>query len=125
TLDAKSVRNDWLTNAYGEKAGAAMQKFYNHLDNWFRAYYQENKTAGNQLTLGMLKYIYGGHYPEIEKLFLKAKSMPMKERQQKRLQLIEDNLIVLQWRLRNADLWPKDYSSKLQQNDKEVINLLI
>lgn len=44
--------------------------------------------------------------------------------QQQRLQLLEDNFIVLQWQLRNKKLLPTDFSSPLQRDNDAVIKLL-
>jgi len=124
TLNADDVQREWLQRAYGPKAGAAMQEFYEQLNNWYSDYYQKHNKASYRLTLDMLKNIYAAHYPAMEKLFLQAKAQPMTEPQQQRLQLIEDNLIALQWRLRNAELWPAGVSSQLQRDNAQVIDLL-
>src|SRR5690606_28361221 len=59
-----------------------------------------------------------------EKLFLNARAQPTTDVQKQRLQLIEANLIVLQWRLRNAGLLPANFASALQRSNAEVIALL-
>lgn len=123
TLDAKEVQRDWLERAYGTKAGAAMGQFYQQLDGWLGDYYRNNIT-GSEVDLAMLKGVYAAHYPEMEKLILQAKAQPMTEQQMERLQLIEDNLIVLQWRLRNAGFLPVNYASPLQRSDVQINDLL-
>jgi hypothetical protein len=124
TLNANDVQRDWLDHAYGAKAGAVMQQFYSNLNSWYRAYYQQGKDQNYQLTINMLRDIYAAHYPEMEKVLLQAEAQPMTAPQQKRLQLIEDNLIVLQWRLRNANLLPTNFSSALNRSNEQVINIL-
>jgi len=123
-LDANALQHEWLTRAYGAQAGASMEQLYQQLDGWFRAYYQQHEEANHVTTSIMLKELYGAHYAELEQLFLKAKSQPMTEPQEKRLQLIEDNLIVLQWRLKNAKALPANYHSPLTRSNDEVIALL-
>jgi hypothetical protein len=76
------------------------------------------------LTRGMLKDIYAAHYPEMERRFLQARNRPMTEIQQQRLQLIGDNLIVLQWRLRNAGLLVPEFTSTLTRSNEQVIALI-
>jgi hypothetical protein len=44
--------------------------------------------------------------------------------QKQRLQLLEDNLIVLQWRLRNAGFLPAKFASPLQRSDAQINALL-
>src|SRR5690606_15215379 len=102
TLDAHEPQREWLHRAYGPQAGRAMEEFYEKLNGWFAEYYQQNPELSYKLTLNMLRDIYAAHYPEMEALLLKAKSGQMTPAQARRLQLIEDNLVVLQWRLRNA-----------------------
>ncbi len=123
-LDAHEVQREWLQRAYGKEAGMVMEQFYAKLDEWFREYYQREKQVTYELTRGMLKEIYGGHYAELEALFLQAKSRPMTAVQKERLQLIEDNLVALQWRLRNAHYLPESFVSPLQRSDAQIGTLI-
>jgi hypothetical protein len=124
TLNADALQKEWLHRAYGDQAGAAMEQFYARLNDWFRDYYRANADMRYELTLGMLKDLYGAHYPEMEKLFLQARAQPMSEVQKQRLQLIENNLIVLQWRLRNLHYLPQDFASPLQRSDAQISDLI-
>jgi hypothetical protein len=123
-LDAYAVQKEWLDRAYGTGAGAVMRRFYKNLNGWFRDYYQKNPEVNYKLTLGMLKDIYAAHFAEMENEFLEAQGQAMTGAQKERLQLIGDNLIVLEWRLRNGGLWPANLASKLERGDDEVIPLL-
>jgi hypothetical protein len=60
----------------------------------------------------------------METLFLQARGQSMTAVQKQRLQLIQDNLILLQWRLRNAGFWPANLPSDLQRDDQQVAALL-
>lgn len=124
TQNAEELQREWLHRAYGLQAGVVMEEFYAKLNGWFRDYYQQNDGLSYKLTLGMLRDIYAAHYPEMEKLLLKAKAQPMSGVQKRRLQLLEDNLIVLQWRLRNAGFLPMNFTSPLQRNDAQINDLL-
>jgi hypothetical protein len=124
TLNANDLQREWLHRAYGDQAGAAMEQFYAKLDDWFRDYYRTNEKVRYELPLEMLKDLYGAHYPEMEKLFLQAKAQPMNNVQKQRLQLIEDNLIVLQWRLRNLRYLPANFVSPLQRSDAQISDLI-
>ncbi len=123
-LDADQLMQDWLMRAYGAQAGAAMGALYQNVDAWFRDYYQQNDAAAYSLTDDMLRKLYAPHYPELEVLFLRARSQTMTPVQKQRLQLMEDNLTVLQWRLDNAKLLPADYQSKLAKEDEEIEALM-
>jgi hypothetical protein len=122
-LKAADVEQEWLRRAYGPDAGKAMEQFYAELDGWFRDFYQHSN-ARYELTDDILKNLYAAHYPEMEKFFLQAKAQKMTEKQQQRLQLIEDNLVVLQWRLRNAGFLPADFHSPLQRSDAQISDLV-
>jgi len=124
TLDANAIKKEWLYRAYGDAAGTEMEHFYRELDGWFRKYFQTHEEMRYQLEPGMLKDLFAAHYPEMEKLFLQASAQPMTAMQKRRLQLIEDNLIVLQWRLRNAKLLSKDFASPLQRSDAQISDLI-
>jgi hypothetical protein len=123
-LDARAVQRDWLVRAYGPEAGAVMGQFYQKLDGWFRDYYQQHENVSYFMTRGMLKDIYAAHYAEMEKLFAAARDLTKNQKQQARLDLIGDNLIVLQWRLRNAGFLPVEFASSLKRNDEQVISLI-
>jgi len=123
-LNANDVQHDWLMRAYGSQAGTKMETFYQKVDAWFRNYYQQNDDASYTLNDKILKGLYAPHYPELEQLFLDAKSQTMTPIQQQRLQLIEDNMVVLEWRLKSAKLLPADFQSKLAKSDEEVLALM-
>ncbi len=123
-LDANEVQREWLHRAYGTAAGEKMELFYTRLNDLFREYYQKNKTVSYHLTQDMLKNLYAAHYGELESLFLAARNQQMSEPQTQRLALIEKNLIVLQWRLRQAVFLNAELQSPLQRSDEEVIGLL-
>jgi len=124
-LDARELQTQWLIRAYGEQAGRAMDVFYKDLDEKFRSYYRANDKASYRLTDEILKGLYGPAYPDMERLFQQAKVQPMTEVQAKRLQLIEDNLIVLQWRLLNLRALPANYQSTLRRTNEQVGNILL
>lgn len=123
-LDANDVKHDWLMRAYGPQAGAKMETLYEKLDGWFRDYYQKNSDASYSFNDKILAGLYAPHYRELEQLFLDAKSQTMTPEQQQRLQLMEDNMVVLQWRLKNAKLLPTDFQSKIAKSDDEVVALM-
>jgi hypothetical protein len=123
-LNAEDVEREWLHRAYGKAAGAEMEQFYSSLDNWFRTYYQQGKGQSYNLSVEMLREVYAINYPALEKILLHAKSQPMTAPQKQRLQLIEDNMIVLQWRLRNLNLLDEKFSSPLTRTNEQVVALL-
>ncbi len=123
-LDAHQLQREWLVRAYGPQAGAAMEKMYATLDDVFRAYYRANDDASYSINDKILRNLYAPHYVELEKLFLQAKAQPMTPIQQERLQLIEDNFIVLQWQLKNKKLLPVGFISPLQRDNDAVIKML-
>lgn len=126
TLDAHDLQRDWLTHAYGAEAGKVMGELYKKMDNGaFADYFRQDPSQHYNVREKMFKEYYAPQYPEIEKYFLQAKSQPMTALQKQRLQLIEDNLIVLQWRLRNAGYLPADFKSSLRRTDKQVVDLLL
>jgi hypothetical protein len=125
-LDANQLQHDWLIRAYGPAAAAVMEQLYNKMDNGaFADYFRQPSDPHYTVREQMFKDYYGPHYAEIEKYFLQARAQPMTPIQKQRLQLIEDNLIVLQWRLRNAGYLPEDFASPLRRTDRQVADLLL
>ena len=123
SLDAYALQRDWLNHAYGEAAGAAMVPFYRKLESIFQDY-SKDKVILSRPNDKLFNELYGKYYTELEKLFLVAKNQPMTTRQQERFQLLEDNMIVLQWRLRNAGFLPADFHSVLARSDAQINALL-
>ncbi|WP_294080791.1 DUF4838 domain-containing protein [Proteiniphilum sp. UBA5384] len=123
-LDAYDVQRDWLYHAYGPAAGAEMEKFYNKLEDVFREYSKTN-VINSRPNDRMFNDLYGENYPDIEKKFLDALSKEMSPDQRIRLEMIENNMAVLQWRLRNAGFLSEDFSSPLCRTTAQISELLI
>jgi hypothetical protein len=123
-LDANVLQHEWLTRAYGPQAGTIMEQFYQRLDGWFKTYYQARAFEYYQARESLFSDLYAPHYAEMEKLFLQAKAQPMSNLQKQRFQLLEDNMIVLQWRLRNAGYLKDSFTSPLQRNGDQVRDLM-
>jgi len=124
-LDANKLQHEWLERAYGSAAGAVMEKLYHTMDNGaFADYFRQDPSQHYNIREKMFQEYYAPHYAEIEKLFLEAKAQPMTAIQKERLNLMEQNLIVLQWRLRNAGYLPAKFHSPLTRNNEEVVSLI-
>jgi hypothetical protein len=122
--DAKALQHDWLMRAYGPAAGAIMEEFYNKMDaHWFSDSFRVGSAQSGVDEL-MIRSIYGAHYPQMEELFLKAWNQPMTAKQKSRLGLIRENMIVLQWRLRNAGYLPAEYPSPLKADTSRTLQLI-
>lgn len=125
SLDASELQHEWLKRAYGPAAGAVMEKLYNKMDNGaFAEFFRQDPSQHYNVREIMFKDYYAPHYAEIEKLFLEAKAQPMTEAQKERLNLIEQNLVVLQWRLKNAGYLPAGFNSPLTRSDETVAQLI-
>ncbi len=124
SLDAQAVQKEWLNRAYGPAAGAVMEGFYQKLNQWLGDYGRTHKDNCELLTLAMLKEVYAAHWDELERMLLEAKGQAMTDRQRQRLQLIEDNLIVLRWRLKNAGFLQGSTASTLDRNEAQVLALI-
>lgn len=124
-LDANKLQQDWLNRAYGPAAGAVMAKLYHKMDNGaFADYFRQDPSQHYNIREKMFEEYYAPHYKEIEALLLEAKAQPMTDLQKARLHLIEENVIVLQWRLRNAGYLPADFTSPLTRDNAQVVDLI-
>jgi len=124
TLNANDLQHEWLTRAYGPQAGAVMEQYYQKLDGWFAEYYQKYDWEAYYAREPLFQNLFAPHYAEMEKLLLQAQAQPMTDIQKKRLQLIADNMIVLQWRLRNGGYIKNDVVSPLQRSSAQVAELI-
>jgi hypothetical protein len=125
-VDAVAIQRDWLNRAYGPQAGAIMEEFYNKMDDsWFSDYFRGPDSTWHNVSEAFYRQTYGVHYPEMEKLVLKAAAQPMTAIQKQRFkQVIGDNMRLLQWRLRKAGYIPADYSSPYTINTQQAFELL-
>jgi hypothetical protein len=123
-LDANTLRHEWLSRAYGSRAGAAMEELYQKLDSWFRDYYRQHEEINYHFTEGMMRDIYAKHYPEMESLYLRAKSLAATDIQRQRLQSMESTFILLQWRLRTLNALDATFRSPLKRSDSEVSKIV-
>lgn len=120
--DANAIQHDWLMRAYGPHAGPVMEEFYNQMDaSWFSEHF---RLGGSYAGDAFAREVYGTHYPQMEALFLKAWNQPMTARQKERLELIRNQMIVLQWKLRNKKYLPADYVSPLKADAKQAFAIL-
>jgi len=122
-LNASALEKEWLTRAYGPQAGKLMEQFYQKLEDAFESYSQED-AINWKLEDQYLQGIYATHYPELEALLLQAKATPMTPLQKERFELIENNFIILQWRLRNMGYLKSTFTSPLQRSDAEVAAII-
>lgn len=124
-LDARRLQKEWLTRAYGTKAGKTMNLFYNKLDDWYNQYYQ-TKPSGYlyHLSDNLLKNVFAAHYPEMEQSFLKAKREFETPQQKARFQFLEDNLILLEATLREKKMLPEDFESSFESDEEHVQQIL-
>jgi len=122
-LKASELQTEWLTRAYGADAGTVMNQFYQKLEAAFESYSQK-EAINFRIEDSYLEGIYGAHYAELEKVLLEAKACPMTELQRKRFELIEDNFIVLQWRLRNLGYLKSTFESPLQRTDAQIAAII-
>jgi hypothetical protein len=123
-LDANDLQQEWLHRAYGARAGMKMEIYYKNLDEWFSTYYNKFPQHSIHANENIFKFLYAPHYPRLEELFLQAKAEPMTQQQKNRFQLLENNMVVMQWRLRKAGYLPKDFVSKFQRDDQFITDLL-
>lgn len=122
-LDAYDIQRDWLYHAYGKTAGAEMEKFYLKLEDIYRQY-SKDKVIVSRPNDAMFNDLYGKHYADLDRLFLNAKSKTMNPEQLQRLTMIEDNLSILQWRLRNVGFLPQQFSSPLTRTTAQINKIL-
>lgn len=124
-LDPYEIQKDWLSRAYGNEAGEIMLGFYEKLDDLMKNYYENNAHLTFVLTDEILKNFYAENYERLEKEFLRTSQAKTSAMQAMRLQLIEDNFKILQWRLKNAGFLDRSYTSSLSVDDigvNEIIN---
>jgi hypothetical protein len=103
-LNAKTLQDEWLNNAYGNKTAAFMIQFYELLENNFKLHYTKNELESFKFNEAIAKEVYSKNYKEFYKLITKAKKQKRTEIEEQRFLLIYDNFQILTWRLSNQGL---------------------
>jgi hypothetical protein len=125
-LDAHAVCNEFYRRAYGEAAGVHIQHLYEFMDAEVKAYYNRNQLASYTMTPQYVREVLGANYPKIEQFYLAAEkaSGDASPNQKARLNYFRDNLILMQWRIRQLQNMPDATESPLYRSDAEVRKMI-
>jgi hypothetical protein len=114
---------EFCDKAYGE-GGPEMKRFYLLLDAATEAYYRAHAEENYTLSAGRMKAVYAAHFTELEQLFDAARTKITEPAAAARLALLEPNLALLHWTLRQQALLPPDHASRLALTDAGIADLL-
>lgn len=115
--DVDELCDEWLRRAYGGGA-APMKRLYDLLETEL-GNYKRGHNANYRLLPEIVHSVYLKIFPEIERLYSQAMAAPKTELQQKRLAMFGDNLILLHWNLRKANLLEAPQKSMFYRSDDE------
>ncbi len=124
SADPALLADEFCIAAYGPTAGPLMRQLYALLDDATAAYYRAHDDASYTLTPLMLKQIYGMNYARLEALYLQARAGATEARHQARLKMFEQNLVLLEWNLRQRGLVAPEATAALRSDDAQLQAML-
>ncbi|NLF18626.1 MAG: DUF4838 domain-containing protein [Lentisphaerae bacterium] len=114
--DVEALFNEFCDLAYAEGA-AEMKSFYRHLDAATRDYFLAHPEENYTLSSGRLKAVYAGSFETLEGFVTAAAAKITDAKARARLEMLEVNLRILHWTLRQNGHLPRDHASRFALDD--------
>ena len=109
--DVNALFEEFCNRAYAE-GGAEMQQFYRLLDRATQEFFIAHPEETYTLSKARMQDVYAAHFGEMERLVTAAQAKISDRKAGARLALLEPNLAILHWTLRQNGLLPADQASR-------------
>lgn len=119
--DVEQLADDFYRHAYGQQAGRIMRHLYDQLDEATKRAYISDPSASYSMTPRVMKEVYAGIYPEMEKAYLEADTSAMDADQKWRLEMFGKSLALLRWDLTRLGLIKADPHSPLYRTNEQIV----
>jgi hypothetical protein len=121
--DVEALFDEFCAKAYGA-GGDDINRMLRLLDVEVARHYQAYPAARYQLTTDMMQDVYAKNLPQLERLYLVAKSKVRDPDAQARLKMIGDNLNVMHWTLRQYRMLNAPEESSFYLSDADFFQFL-
>jgi hypothetical protein len=119
TADARAIYAEYLDRAYGP-AASHMRRLHEIVEAALSKYIVDNPRTDHEIWYDTAAKVYAPIFPEIERIVAAALAEPLTDVQRRRLQILDDNLVVLHWNLRRAGLLAKDAAKSPHHRDDDA-----
>jgi len=117
--DVDALAAEWLERAYGP-GGVQMGQVYDLLEQKLAAYKQANpKEYQYRAIPEQVKAIHLPLFPQMEVLYREALAKAQTDAQRRRLEMFGDNLVLLNWNMRQAGWLEKPETSAFYRSDAD------
>ncbi len=114
--DVDALQREWLERAYGP-AAEPMGRLYALLDHSLARYKQAFIDTQYRCVPQQVKAVHLPVFPEMESLYREAMRQDLTPRQQARLEMFGDNLVLLHWNMRKAGWLAEPEKSVFHRSD--------
>ena len=121
--DVTALFEEFCDRAYAE-GGPEMKQFYRLLDQATSEYFRAHPDESYTLSKGRMQEVYAAHFGELERLVTAAQTKITDRKARARLAMLEPNLSILHWTLRQNGILPRDHASRFALDDAAFAALL-
>ena len=121
--DVEVLFDEYCAKAYG-RGGDEVNRVFRLLDAEMERHFLEFSNARYHLSNDMMRDVYVKNLPEVERLYLAARSKVEDPHAKARLEMIGDNLTVLHWNLRQLGMLKEPERSSFYLSDADFFKFL-
>ncbi|MDP7251182.1 MAG: DUF4838 domain-containing protein [Planctomycetota bacterium] len=125
--DVDALYREWMQKAYGP-AWKTMDKFVTMIEERVlerkRAEHPRYSGDNYEINYDFVEQVYKPIFPEMERLYLQAISQTETAKQRKRLEMLGDNLVMLHYNLRKAEMVENAEDSVFFRDDESYLKFL-
>ena len=125
--DVDALYLEWMQKAYGP-AWKTMDRFVMMIEKRVlaRKHAEHPRYSGDnyEINYDFVEQVYKPIFPEMERLYLEALSKTKTAKQRRRLEMLDDNLVMLHYNLRKANMLDEPEKSVFFKTDELYIKFL-
>lgn len=121
--DVEALFEEFCDRAYAE-GGGEMKQFYRLLDQATKDYFVAHPEESYTLSKGRMQDVYAARFGDLERLVSAAQAKISDRKALARLAMLEPNLRILHWTLRQNGILPQDHASRFRLDDAAFADLL-
>ncbi|MBI3923274.1 MAG: DUF4838 domain-containing protein, partial [Armatimonadetes bacterium] len=126
-VDVDATYREWLQRAYGP-GWQAMDKLYQTVEGRMRAWKEQEtpvyRGVQYEVNYDLIDNVHRPVFSDMERLYLEALAKVKTEAQRKRLEVFGDNLIMLHYNMRKADMLKEPETSTFYRTDEQYAQFL-
>ncbi|MCC6581037.1 MAG: DUF4838 domain-containing protein [Phycisphaeraceae bacterium] len=121
--DPQALYKEFIDLAYGP-AAPSLDAIYQLVEERLRPYIISKPYPDHEVWYDTAQQVYAPIHAKIEELYFQARSQARTDAQRRRVDMFGDNLVMLNWNLRQAGLIPANPASPLHRTDPDYARFL-